>query len=260
MYCLAAVDASFYQIARGLLLPFTLLLSAMFLGRPFHKIPRHTLLGCAVIITGFVIGMFADLAAMTSSVKGLVLGVGSSMTTAIESVVIKKYVSKDAKNGGMLQLVWISQVIALIMFLPVLVISGEINPTSMVNGLKSQAGSNTFDSALQLFSPKLAWSGVFSFLLTIAAFLQISVTNPVTHMVVTAARGVAQSILATVFLKGESLSAERILSMGFILSGSALYGWSEDKANTEKKLAEAGTIKMTEKGQGQPYQKLEQSG
>jgi solute carrier family 35 (GDP-fucose transporter), member C1 len=66
--------------------------------------------------------------------------------------------------------------------------------------------------------------------------MQIEVTSPTTHMVVTAARGVAQSSLAVALL-GEVLTTDRVGSMAMILGGSALYGWARDRYAQGKKAA-----------------------
>lgn len=77
-------------------------------------------------------------------------------------------------------------------------------------------------------------TGVSAFLLTIATFMQLEVTSPTTHIVVTAAMSVAQSSLAIVFL-GETLTTDRAGSMILILGGSALYGWGRDRYAQSKK-------------------------
>jgi len=82
-------------------------------------------------------------------------------------------------------------------------------------------------------------TGVSAFLLTIATFMQIEVTSPTTHMIVTAARGVAQSSLA-ILLLGEVVTADRVGSMALILAGTALYGWASDRYNQQKKKRAAG--------------------
>jgi GDP-fucose transporter C1 len=53
-------------------------------------------------------------------------------------------------------------------------------------------------------------------------------------MIVTAARGVAQSSIAVITL-GEPLTANRAGSMALILGGSALYGWAKDRYAQSKK-------------------------
>lgn len=220
-YCLASVNASVYQIARGLLLPFTLLLSLVFL-RPRPYYPPLSLVGCGLVMAGFGAGMASDYTKMLTSGKGVLLGIGSSFTTAVESVVVKKYLGKG--NEGMWQMVWMSNCMALVFYVPLLPLSGEL-------GRLSELG--TTPEARQFLSTAML-TGVSSFLLTIATFMQIEVTSPTTHMVVTAARGVAQSSLAIVLL-GEILTTDRAGSMLLILGGSAIYGWARDRYAQQKK-------------------------
>ena len=56
-YTLKYVDASFYQVARGLVLPLTVATSYFFLhARPSFKI----LVSCAIVTLGFLVGVFLD--------------------------------------------------------------------------------------------------------------------------------------------------------------------------------------------------------
>ena len=229
-YCLASVNASVYQIARGLLLPFTLLLSLIVL-RPRPYYPPLSLAGCAMVMAGFVAGMAADYGQALTSGKGIILGVGSSLTTAIESVVVKRFLGKSKE--GMWQMVWMSNVMALPFYLPLLPVSGELS------GAGKMFGSGEGAAAGRQFLAAAALTGVSAFLLTIATFMQIEVTSPTTHMIVTAARGVAQSSLAIVLL-GEMLTFDRAGSMFLILGGSALYGWARDRWARSKKAAQGG--------------------
>ncbi|RMJ11302.1 hypothetical protein CDV36_009055 [Fusarium kuroshium] len=231
-YCLASVNASVYQIARGLLLPFTLFLSLLVL-RPRPYYPPLSLVGCAMVMAGFGTGMMADYSQMLTSGKGVLLGVGSSFTTAVESVVVKKFLGKSQE--GMWQMVWMSNCMAVLFYIPLLPLSGELSTMS------SLFSAETVDIGRQFLS-SACLTGVSAFLLTIATFMQIEVTSPTTHMIVTAARGVAQSSLA-VMLLGELLTADRAGSMALILSGSALYGWARDRYQQAKKPA-AGSYQL----------------
>lgn len=232
-YCLAAVDAAFYQVARGLLLPFTLLLS-LFVLRPRPYFPPLSLLGVGAVMLGFVIGLSKDVTAHLTGSKGIALGIGSSFTTAVESVVVKKYLSTDSKSGGdsekaddsevlgVWQTVWMSNVISLVVFLiPLLIFTGDA--ATLLTSVYGASGSIPSS-----FYPLAFATGFVGFLLTIATFLQIKVTSPTTHMIVTASRGVAQSALA-VAVFGETVTSGRVGSMAMILSGSALYGWAKDR-------------------------------
>jgi len=231
--CLAAVNASFYQIARGLLLPFTLLLSYLIL-RPRPTNPPLSLAGCAVIMLGFGTGMVTDIRKMLTSYKGLFLGVGSSFTTAVESVVVKKFLGKG--DEGMWQLVWMSSTMQLALYAPILLLSGE-----------TDALAATTPAVFSQFVRAAVMTGFASFLLTLATFLQIAVTSPTTHMIVTAARGVAQSALAVIIL-GESVTAGRIWSMACILGGSTIYGVGKDRLR-ETKEAERGGYRAVASGE-----------
>lgn len=237
-YCLASVNASVYQIARGLLLPFTLLLSLLVL-RPRPYYPPLSLVGCAMVMAGFGAGMAADYSQVLTSGKGILLGIGSSLTTAIESVVVKRFLGKSSE--GMWQMVWMSNVMALAFYVPLLPLSGElgtffslfeINKTDLVDPSEVSNGLHKFLGSAML-------TGLSAFLLTIATFMQIEVTSPTTHMIVTAARGVAQSSLAIIVL-GEVLTTDRVGSMALILAGTALYGWASDRYNQQSKKSAAG--------------------
>jgi hypothetical protein len=75
------LDASFYQVARGLVLPSTVGVSFFVLqSRPSLRI----LLCCATVIFGFFIGVFLD--GVPLSPVGVSFGVVSSAVTAIHSV------------------------------------------------------------------------------------------------------------------------------------------------------------------------------
>ena len=224
--CLAAVNASFYQIARGLLLPFTLLLSyALLRPRPYN--PPLALAGCGVIMAGFVAGMVSDLSRMLTSHRGMALGIGSSFTTAVESVVVKRFLGKG--DEGMWQLVFMSSSLQLLLYAPLLVLSGELRALASMS-----------PAALAAFARSAVLTGLASFLLTLATFLQISVTSPTTHMIVTAARGVAQSGLA-VLLLGERVTGGRVGSMVCILGGSVVYGVAKDRVRELKAAAAPGS-------------------
>ncbi|ROT36150.1 hypothetical protein SODALDRAFT_328519 [Sodiomyces alkalinus F11] len=234
-YCLASVNASVYQIARGLLLPITLLLSLLVLKpRPYY--PPLSLAGCAMVMGGFGAGMAADYTQMLTSGKGVLLGVGSSFTTAVESVVVKRFLGKSGE--GMWQMVWMSNCMAVLFYLPLLPLSGELATTADIFlGRSQEAGGRQFLATAML-------TGVSAFLLTIATFMQIEVTSPTTHMIVTAARGVAQSSLAIVVL-GEVLTTDRVGSMALILGGSALYGWAKDRHAQSKQSPKGNYLPLT---------------
>jgi solute carrier family 35 (GDP-fucose transporter), member C1 len=162
---------------------------------------------------GFGTGMLTDLRGLLTSTRGIVLGVGSSFTTAVESVVVKRFMSKG--DESMWQLVWMSSLMQIGLYIPLLYLAGELDVLA----------AQTPEVWAQFVKTAIT-TGMAGFLLTLATFLQISVTSPTTHMIVTAVRGVAQSALA-VLIFGDKVTAGRLLGMSCILGGSMIYGWSK---------------------------------
>lgn len=117
-YTLKYVDASFYQVARGLVLPFTVCVSFFMLSsRPSLRI----LLCCATVTFGFFIGVFLD--GTPLSIIGVSFGVASSAITAIHSVVIKQ--SLNVVNGSALALSWYTNILSSAVLAPLVVLAGE---------------------------------------------------------------------------------------------------------------------------------------
>lgn len=214
-YTLKYVDASFYQVARGMVLPFTVCTSFFVL----HSRPSlRTLLACFFVTLGFFVGVFLDGTAV--SVKGVTFGVMSSMITAVHSVVIKR--SLDVVKGSALHLSWYTNLYSAIALIPVVIVSGEI---PAVVGLFTESGpASTGISPLNTFLWGSAITGVFGFLMSIASLLSIKVTSPITHMVSSAVRGVAGSVLG-VWLFSDIITSGRASSIAIILCGSIYYTW-----------------------------------
>lgn len=117
-YTLKFVDASFYQVARGLVLPFTVCTSYLLLNtRPSLRI----LFSCSIVTAGFFIGVFLD--GTNVSRIGIFFGVTSSALTALHSVVIKK--SLNVVNGSALLLSWYTNAVSAIVLAPIVILAGE---------------------------------------------------------------------------------------------------------------------------------------
>jgi len=118
-YTLKNVDVSVYQVARGLVLPFTVLTSFFFLSaRPSLRI----LLSCSVVTFGFFVGVFLDAVPMT--LLGIGFGVASSAITAAHSVVIKK--SLDVVKGSTMNLSWYTNLLSAVVMIPIIILAGEV--------------------------------------------------------------------------------------------------------------------------------------
>ncbi len=229
--CLKDIDASLFQVARSLVLPFTVLLQYVVLKQPSTM---GVLLSCAIVCSGFWVGLFGTDAKFTKGVtmSGVVFGILSSITTALHAIVIKS--SMGVFQGNMLEMAWYNNVLSAIGMLPVVLMVGELpSIISLFNGgLQQQMNdkSNTSSSALSTFMVGVLVTGIFGFLINIAGFLQIKVTSPVTHMVSSAVRGVLQTFLA-VWLFNDVLTGARVSGIVLILGGSTAYTWLRQQAS-----------------------------
>ncbi|KAF9453324.1 hypothetical protein P691DRAFT_755588 [Macrolepiota fuliginosa MF-IS2] len=221
-YTLKYVDASFYQVARGLLLPFTVATSYVILhARPSLLI----LLACTVVTLGFFIGVFLD--GTPISMTGIYFGVASSAITAIHSVVIKQ--SLTVVNGSALALSWYTNLLSAIVLAPIILLVGE-GPAvlKLIFGVDELLRPEDTISPFTTFVWGSIITGVFGFLMSIASLLSIKVTSPITHMVSSAVRGVAASLLG-MWLFHDVITTGRASSIAIILLGSIWYTWIKHK-------------------------------
>src|SRR6266404_1690203 len=117
-YSLKFVDASFYQVARGLVLPFTILTSYVMLHtRPSVRI----LLSCSVVTSGFFIGVFLD--GTQVSGFGVLFGASSSLLSALHAAVMKR--GFEVVDGSALSMSWYSNLLSAALLVPFIVILGE---------------------------------------------------------------------------------------------------------------------------------------
>ncbi|KAF8726483.1 hypothetical protein AX14_007830 [Amanita brunnescens Koide BX004] len=221
-YTLKYVDASFYQVARGLVLPFTVCTSYVLLNtRPSLRI----LISCSIVTAGFFIGVFLD--GTNVSRLGIFFGVTSSALTALHSVVIKQ--SLSVVNGSALLLSWYTNAVSSIVLAPIVIIAGEGPAIAKlflgVDELVREPGSI---SALKTFLWGTAITGTIGFMMSIASLLSIKVTSPITHMISSAVRGVAASLLG-MWLFHDIITTGRATSIAVILLGSIYYTWVKHK-------------------------------
>ncbi|KAI0284567.1 hypothetical protein BGY98DRAFT_947545 [Russula aff. rugulosa BPL654] len=215
-YSLRFVDASFYQVARGLILPFTVVTSYTLLrARPSLPI----LLSCSIVTLGFFVGVFLDNVHVSGS--GILFGVASSLMTALHAAVMKR--GFQVVEGSALSMSWYSNLLSAFLLLPFVIILGE--GPAVVEILSGHA------QGLRTFLIGSAITGSVGFLLSIACALSIQVTSPITHMISSAVRGVAASILG-VALFGDIMTLGRVSAIILILSGSIYYTWIKHAEST----------------------------
>jgi len=255
-FTLKYVDASFYQVARGLVLPFTVLTSFTLLAaRPSLRI----LVSCGIITLGFFVGVFLD--SVPVSMIGIFFGVTSSAITAVHSVVIKK--SLDVVGGSALNLSWYTNLLSAVLMIPVIFLAGEVpavlelfeGATPAVGYATSYAESGEM-SVLQKFVWGSIITGTLGFLMSIASLLSIKITSPITHMVSSAVRGVAASLLG-MWLFAEVISFGRAGSIAVILGGSIYYTWvkhleSQSAPKPDASKYERVPLEDVESGKGKP--------
>ncbi|KAK9729368.1 hypothetical protein K7432_000333 [Basidiobolus ranarum] len=214
--CLQYLDASFYQVARSLVLPFTVALSWLFLKK---KSSTMASLACGIICGGFMVGVRGEVTSLDVSYTGVIFGVISSITTAAHAIIIKK--SLEVVNNNTMELVYYNNFLSALTLIPVIFLNSEIQ------GLFSLFGSQENHLLVYTFVIGVLVTGFFGFLINIAGFLQIKVTSPVSHMISSAVRGVLQTILAVYFF-GDDLTGSRVFGIALILIGSTFYTYIKD--------------------------------
>ncbi|KAF8337066.1 uncharacterized protein EI90DRAFT_3044767 [Cantharellus anzutake] len=243
------VDASFYQVARGLLLPITVALSHVFLHtRP----PVRILCSCAVVTLGFFVGILIDspwtfggTVVKPPSLIGVTFGILSSTTTALHAVVIKR--SLEAVNGSTLQLAWYSNLVSALVMIPVIFVAGEVPAILELWLGLTPAGEGV--SPLATFVWGSIITGGVGFLINIAGFLSIKITSPITHMVSAAVRGVLQTFLSVALFK-DIVTRGRWASIVIILGGSIYYTWVKNEETAAARRRFNGSAPKDEESGG----------
>ncbi|KAI8846756.1 hypothetical protein BC829DRAFT_363340 [Chytridium lagenaria] len=232
--CLQYVDASFFQIARSLVLPFTVLFT--FIGMR-QNVSTPTLTACAIVFFGFIVGSFMEKTEVHISSYGILIGVLSSVTTAAHAIIIK--LNLEVVRGSTMDLVYLNNLLSAAVLAPLLVISGETKYLRMLwqspMGIDRMTDANPSYSSdenrlLTLIAGGVA-SGLFGFLINIAGIFQIKVTSPLSHMISSAFRGLTDhTCLCCV---SEVITTTRLTSIGVVLFGSTLYAFVKGRRAQE---------------------------
>jgi GDP-fucose transporter C1 len=198
-------------------LPFTVFFSWWLLRT---KSSPPTLLAVGVVCIGFFAGVSAEKVGGTSMI-GVILGVASSVTTAVHAIVVKR--SLNIVSGTM-DLAYFSNLLSAFVILPFIFLSGEIFTIfDMMFG--DGPGFWTFIVGATI-------TGFFGFLICIAGFLSIKVTSPISHMVSAAVRGVLQTFLG-IWCFGDEVGSGRAVGIVFILSGSVYYVYTKSQEQNQ---------------------------
>ncbi|KAK0208749.1 hypothetical protein DFS33DRAFT_470977 [Desarmillaria ectypa] len=212
--CLRDVEASFFQIARGLQLPLTILVSSV----NTRSTPSRKVITAAVIVTcGFFLGIAPSKSVPVMAAPSLIslfYGFLSSLFIAFHAVLIKS--SLPHCNNSTIELAWWTNAGSAVMLFPFVVINGE--PWRLQELMQSSEWTG------YVFMWGCVVTGLFGFLLCVAGLLSIKVTSPITHMFSSAARSVLQTLLG-VWIFNDLLTVNRASSILVILGGTMFYTW-----------------------------------
>ncbi|KAF9654198.1 hypothetical protein BDM02DRAFT_3157836 [Thelephora ganbajun] len=219
--CLRGVEASFFQIARGMVLPLTILVSCIHTyARPSVKV----LIAAGIVTFGFLTGISPnkDLPISASpSVVSLIYGMLSSLFIAVHAVLIKTSLSHC--NNSTIELAYWTNLGSAAMVAPFILVNGELG-TLIHLSRSAEWDGKTFGYGSVI-------TGVFGFLLCVAGLLSIKITSPITHMFSSAARSVLQTLLG-VWLFGDILTVNRATSILVICGGTMYYTWTKHLENS----------------------------
>jgi GDP-fucose transporter C1 len=200
------VEVSFYNVARSLTIVFNVVLTYVLL----KESTSVTTMAClAAVILGFFVGAKGE---VRFSLLGTLFGVVSSVFVSLNSIVTKKAMPLVDKNQW--KLTAYNNVNACILFLPLIVASGELDVIAAHADL--------------LLSPYF-WGvmlvgGVFGFLIGIVTIMQITATSPLTHNISGTAKACVQTGFAF-YIWGNPTTFENLLGIALVLAGSLAYTW-----------------------------------
>jgi len=179
--CLKFVGISFYYIGRSLTTVFNVLLTYFILGQ---KTSLSAITCCGIIVGGFYLGVDQEDAAGSFSLTGTIYGVLASLFVSLFSIYTKKVL--PAVDGNIWALTFYNNVNACVLFVPLMIIFGEIPVVISFQYLTSMN-----------FWFLMTVGGVFGFAIGYVTGLQIKVTSPLTHNISGTAKAAAQTVLAT---------------------------------------------------------------
>ncbi|XP_068172063.1 GDP-fucose transporter 1 isoform X2 [Antennarius striatus] len=220
--CLKYVGVAFYTVGRSLTTVFNVLLSYLVLKQGTS--PRA--LGCCgVILGGFWLGVDQEGLAGTLSWTGVICGVLASIFVSLNAIFTKKVM--PAVEGNIWKLSYYNNVNAVVLFLPLLLLSGELTRLAHFTRLADPA-----------FWGMMTLGGVFGFAIGYVTGLQIKFTSPLTHNVSGTAKACTQTVIAVVY-NSSSKSLLWWTSNLMVLGGSSAYTWVRSLEMKRRPLKDA---------------------
>jgi GDP-fucose transporter C1 len=220
-YTLLLLPASFYQIARGLVLPLTLITSAMLLPpSPSTRPTQNLVLACIVITVGFLVGVSPTITNPKAALKGpnalsplgILAGLISSLSSSLHVVVIKQLTDSKHLSLPLLDFSYYSNTMTAVTLVPFIFITGEYGsfikwfydektaPKDIRNFI---VGTLVTGTSLIIVTPptNLIRLGVIGLAISLSSLISVKITSPITHMVISAVRGVVQAAVAAWLFK-----------------------------------------------------------
>jgi len=220
--CLRDVDASFFQIARGLVLPLTIIVSSVHT----RTTPSTRIVIAAVTVAaGFLLGVAPSTvvpANIAPSSLSLFYGFLSSLFIAFHAVLIKS--SLPYCNNSTIQLAYWTNLGSAIFLFPFVLLHKELSI------LEDLMHDSNWDGQIFLWGSIV--TGLFGFLLCVAGLLSIKITSPITHMFSSAARSVIQTLLG-VWLFKDIMTVNRAGSILVIMIGTIYYTWVKSSESAQ---------------------------
>ncbi|KAH8582038.1 DP-fucose transporter with 9 transmembrane domains [Cryptosporidium sp. chipmunk genotype I] len=217
--CLKNVLVSTYQVARSTTIIFNLTLSYIILKQ---KSSIMTVISCIIVMTGFMIGAFDS---NTLNLNGVIYGVFSSILQSFYSVLVKKQL--NSVNNNQIQLLYYQLFLSSIMFVPILIITGEIRYFYMLFDI----GQGIVKICLVLNC--LTASGFLSVLINFSTFQLIKKTNSVTFNIIALLKSCIQSI-GGILLFNEIVTFQSTFGTLLTLFGTFMYSFNSNPRNTIK--------------------------
>lgn len=230
--CLKYVGVSFYYIGRSLTTVFNVGTTYFFLG---EKTSLKAVVCCAVIIIGFWLGVDQEGVTGTLSISGTIYGVLASLFVSLYAIYIKKVLPEV--NNSVWLLTLYNNINAIILFIPMMVVFGEIPIVIHYENIFSET-----------FWLPMTLAGIFGFAIGYVTGLQVKVTSPLTHNISGTAKAAAQTVMATQW-NGEIKTSLWWLSNFVVLAGSAAYARVRQLEMASRSHQEKSVL-PTKKGSG----------
>lgn len=175
---------------------------------PLPSLPCHSSVSVA---GGFWLGIDQEGAEGTLSLTGTIFGVLASLCVSLNAIYTKKVL--PAVDHSIWRLTFYNNVNACVLFLPLMVVVGELHALLTFAHLNSAH-----------FWIMMTLGGLFGFAIGYVTGLQIKFTSPLTHNVSGTAKACAQTVLAVLYYE-EIKSFLWWTSNLMVLGGSSAYTW-----------------------------------